>query len=124
MTIFVLDYDQTFTVDPDMWVEVSEIIKKRGFKVIGATARNKYEQITDQRYFDVCDSVIYCSGNAKQKVLQNFHFPEQIVWIDDAPTYIVHSYDDLHDQPYSQDPDIQDDFYMPFIQEGKRNENS
>jgi hypothetical protein len=115
MTTFVLDYDHTFTVNPDMWVELASIIKKHGFTLIGATARNRYEPITDQRYFDICDSVVYCAGNAKQKVLQNFHYPEKLVWIDDDPVYIVYSYSDVHDQMYCLDDTVAADYYTPHI---------
>jgi hypothetical protein len=117
MTVFVLDYDNTFSVNPEMWMQIVKIIKTNGYKIIGATARNRYEEIKDSRYFDACYMVVYCAGNSKQKVLQNMHIDDNIIWIDDDPQYIVHSYDEIHDKPYDpgEGVSITEDFYTPYI---------
>lgn len=114
MKIIALDYDKTFTANPDMWVEIAGIVKKH-FKILGVTARNRYETITDNRYFDICDEVIYCAGNAKQKVLQNFHYPEEVIWIDDDPVYIVQAYSEVHGHPYALNEYVADDYYTPLL---------
>lgn len=120
MTIFVLDYDNTFSINPDMWVQLVKVINTSGYRVIGATARNRYEAIKDTRYLNVCDVVVYCAGNSKQKVLQNLHIGDSIIWIDDDPQYIVHSYDEIHDKPYDpgEGVSITEDFYEPSVQRG------
>ena len=115
MPMIVLDYDKTFTANPDMWLQLTDIMKSNGYRVVGATARNRYEPVKDSRYFQACEFVVYCAGNSKKKVLQNLHLTEDIIWIDDDPRYIVHSYDDLHDQPYTLDTGIPDDFYSPSV---------
>jgi len=118
MVLFVLDYDNTFSVNPDMWLKIAKIVNDSGYRIVGATARNKYELITDQRYFSICDAVIYCAGNSKNKVLQNFHMPDKLIWIDDDPQYIIQSYTDIHNTMYDpgEGVEITADFYEPHIQ--------
>lgn len=86
--ILALDYDDTFTLDPDFWLEVVRVARERGHIV----------QIVTRRFptgnhgaikVDGID-VIYTSDRPKRQHLERNGLPKPHVWIDDGPEGIIH----------------------------------
>lgn len=74
-----LDYDGTYTLDPEFWDAFIFEAKDRGHSVVIVTSRSKDEPIESKT---ACH-VIYCSYDAKEK----FYNPD--IWIDNDPRYIT-----------------------------------
>ena len=86
-----LDYDNTYTADPEMWNEFIGMVKHRfGHDVRIVTARDERHDRTDElRSLENHLPVIYCRGVAKKWFLTHFgdgFVPD--VWIDDKPESI------------------------------------
>jgi hypothetical protein len=71
-----IDYDGTYTRDPDFWNQVIRMAQQRGHEVKCVTMRFPNEAV------DMPCDVIYTSRQSKR----NF-FPAD-VWIDDQPFFI------------------------------------
>lgn len=87
--IIALDYDDTFTKDPEAWVEAMRTMKLRGHTIIGVTMRYPSEASgMDKRYDDICEHIYFTGRVAKQSVMavQGVHVD---VWIDDNPKWIL-----------------------------------
>lgn len=72
-----LDFDNTVTLDPDLWEEFIQLAQKRGHSVTVVTSRYPGNPVPVNGI-----PVIYCSFTAKRK-----HFQAD-VWIDDDPKHI------------------------------------
>lgn len=86
-----LDYDHTFTADPDFWRLFIEQCDKSGHEVRIVTARDVCHDRT-QRLVDIEKFVIvvYCRGIAKKWFMTHFgdgFIPD--IWIDDKPESIL-----------------------------------
>lgn len=86
--LIALDYDETFTRDPDGWSDAMSVMRSYGHTVIGCTMRTPQERHgMHERYFDVCHEVYFSSRQGKREYLaSNNLFPN--VWIDDTPDFI------------------------------------
>ncbi len=84
-----IDYDDTYTRDPLMWVNIIAFFKRRGHMVYCVTSRSYHASspvIIDLG--NKVDEIYYTNGKAKQP----FMFAQGIridVWIDDNPLSIV-----------------------------------
>jgi hypothetical protein len=86
-----LDYDMTYSLDPQLWQTFGKIARAEGHDVRIVTARNdEFDRtaplIAAERHFPV----IYCRGIAKKWFLDHFgdgFIPD--VWIDDKPESIT-----------------------------------
>lgn len=81
-----IDFDDTFTTDPELWRAFAALAKKRGHKVICASLRmNTHEHTADLN--DAWDNkveIVLCSHNVKDEVCrQRGHRVD--IWIDDMP---------------------------------------
>ena len=88
--LFGLDYDDTYTADPDLWRQFISDAQRRGHKVVCVTARRKPPDFTcDPR---LPESVpIVCSGpEYKKHAAARAGYPVTI-WIDDTPELIAPS---------------------------------
>jgi hypothetical protein len=72
-----LDYDGTYTADPQFWTKVISLAAEHGHTVQCVTMRYSHEPI------DVPCEVIYTARKAKTKV------HDADVWIDDEPTWLL-----------------------------------
>ena len=72
-----LDYDKTYTADPDLWNDFIVIAQKRGHTVKIVTMRSPEETIVGAPV-----DVVYTSRKAKASVV------EADIWIDDSPSWI------------------------------------
>jgi hypothetical protein len=73
-----LDWDGTYTADPELWDAFAKLAASRGHRVTVVTLRDSLlEQVSTEL------PVVYCSRTAKRK-----HFRAD-VWIDDSPQWIT-----------------------------------
>lgn len=84
-----LDFDDTYTRDPDAWNRVIAIMRGQGHKVYCITMRNEAEGEPVRKALEGrVDEIYYTNRFAKQK----FMFERGInihVWIDDSPGWIL-----------------------------------
>lgn len=84
-----LDYDDTFTHDPETWLTIARTLRIAGHRVIGATMRYPAEAGgMDKRYEEACERIFFTGRRAKQAFL-HAHGDNVDVWIDDAPHWIL-----------------------------------
>lgn len=90
-----IDYDETYTRDPQAWDQIIDILKNSGHKVYCVTMRS--DDFPGES-LEVCaclngkvDAIFFTSGRQKSEYMYdmgiNIH-----VWIDDMPGTIVTSY--------------------------------
>lgn len=88
---FSLDYDDTYTKDPDLWLEFIKLLRSKGHNVLVVTMRAESDNDMDPRLLETA-RVIFTDGNQKLPFLQNQGIDIDI-WIDDRPDYIVRRFD-------------------------------
>lgn len=72
-----LDYDKTYTADPELWNRFIRDAQSRGHVVFIATMRYPHETIENAPV-----GVVYTSRQAKSKMVN------ADIWIDDSPAWI------------------------------------
>src|SRR5262252_7188038 len=77
-----IDYDDTFTVCPETWTEVCEVLRQNNARVFCVTSRTPEMKITD-----FVGEVFYTSGQPKAEYMQAQGVDVHI-WIDDMPWLI------------------------------------
>jgi hypothetical protein len=82
--IIALDYDGTFTADPELWQHFIRDATERGHKVVCVTMRYPDEPIGDM---DGVSEIIYTSREAKGPFMAALGRLMD-VWIDDKPHWI------------------------------------
>lgn len=87
--IIGLDYDDTWTRDPDGWYAACLLLKARGHRFYGVTMRYEREAGNmDGRYNDICEQVIFTGRKAKRAFTQGQCGIFIDVWIDDNPIWV------------------------------------
>lgn len=88
--LFALDYDETFTADPVLWLAFIGNAKQRGHAVIIATMRYPHEGAEIELVLkDKVEKIIYTSRKAKyEEVQRQGYYPS--IWIDDSPHFLFH----------------------------------
>lgn len=88
--LIALDYDDTYTKDPEYWLEFIESGKKRNHEFIVVTMRNELtnENLLDQRLVNNVKRVIYTNRKAKVQFVANLGIKPDI-WIDDRPWLLL-----------------------------------
>lgn len=82
-----LDFDDTFTRDPFLWVRFIQNAKEIGHEVLIVTARDSHNDGIKWRALEMTHSpapVIWCDGRPK-KAMCEAHGVHIDVWIDDNP---------------------------------------
>lgn len=94
--IIALDFDETFTEDPDLWIPFVHHAKKQGHRVAFVTFRNGPETSTPHGNSDILGyaaqleiEVVFTCHKQKRHV-----FPEADIWIDDMP-HLIPTYGEL-----------------------------
>jgi len=85
-----LDYDFTYTQDPELWDEFIASAKKRGHEVVCVTMRSRDEaqEIIDKFGDDV---PVHCTNRiAKVPFMNHMGIPINI-WIDDSPEWLLNN---------------------------------
>lgn len=81
-----IDYDNTYTADPELWDLFIVWAKRRGHIVFIATARSATRDINDQlRALQTVVPVYFCDGVAKRFWCLHFGPGNVDIWIDDKP---------------------------------------
>lgn len=83
MKVFAIDYDDTYTADPDLFDEFISLAKRRGHLVVCVTFRAP----SDALERDVGVEVFYTSGVMKAEFMSSQGLIPNI-WIDDMPHII------------------------------------
>lgn len=89
--VIALDYDDTFTLDPEAWHTAMWQLRKAGFTIVGCTFRNRAQLVPDSLFKDVCHSIVYTAGKAKEDAMRKRGY-EVAVWIDDNPKWVFNDY--------------------------------
>ena len=88
--ILSLDYDDTYTKDPEFWDIFIRMAKHKGHKVICLTMRRE-DELGDIPEKFKSEVPIFCSGR-KAKALYAMSKGLLIdVWIDDSPYWLNHN---------------------------------
>lgn len=82
-----LDYDSTYTVDPDLWLAFVKSCRERGHEVICVTMRHAWDDGLDPRLTALV-KVLFTGHEQKRAFCARQNIYPQ-VWIDDMPEYIV-----------------------------------
>jgi len=86
--LLALDYDETYTEDPEFWDLVIALAVTRGHSVICATMRHEHEgeEIVSSLGHKV-ERIIFTGRKAKHQFVQEAgYYPS--VWIDDSPHWL------------------------------------
>lgn len=86
--LLALDYDETYTEDPEFWDLVIGLAVTRGHSVICATMRHEHEgeEIVSNLGHKV-ERIIFTGRKAKHRFVQEAgYYPS--VWIDDSPHWL------------------------------------
>ena len=85
--IIALDYDDTYTRDPNFWDSVIQLAQNKGHKVVCITMRYPYE-IDKEKFPDV--EIICTNRQAKWFYIQEHNIRIDI-WIDDSPYFLLNN---------------------------------
>lgn len=84
-----LDFDKTYTLDPELWNAFIVAARARGHQVICVTMRY-HQEGDDVRMMlgDLVDDIIFTKRKAKSPYVDNRGLQID-VWIDDSPHWIL-----------------------------------
>lgn len=87
--IIALDYDNTFTADPEFWLEFIELVRKYNHTVICVTARSDTLSNRQELHFSLPIYVekFFCGDMPKAAYMKHTNYKVDI-WIDDRPELI------------------------------------
>lgn len=84
-----LDFDDTFTADPSLWIDFITSAKARGHDV--ACVSYRYET-AKQEILDALSHIgiaIFCNGGVAKRSYMSSIGIEPDIWIDDMPELII-----------------------------------
>ncbi len=85
-----LDYDDTYTRDPEIWDRFIENCHKHGHTVFCVTMRYESEGDDVKRDLDhLVKKIIFTGRKAKQKFMFDLGYNVH-VWIDDNPGFVIY----------------------------------
>lgn len=87
--LIALDYDGTYTADPEFWLDFIKMSEARGHEIVVATMRTPEEKETmDDKLLDAIPWVVTTSRKAKKQFLLDYGIAPDI-WIDDHPLFLL-----------------------------------
>ena len=87
-TLFALDFDGTYTRDPELWLTFIKLLAARGHDVVVATMRTFDERDTMcPKLLEAVPWIVFTSRRAKKEYLAAFGIHPDI-WIDDQPHFL------------------------------------
>lgn len=90
MLKIAVDYDETYTADPDLWYEFMSSARDRGHHVFICTYRDdRFDVDETLAFLDQDDfQIVYTRGVAKKWWCEQFGPGKVDIWIDDKPNRI------------------------------------
>ena len=90
--LICLDYDNTYTADPELWNGFITMAQERGHSVIVATMRDAVLEgaIVKMELEQRVSDIIFTNRKAKKPFLEKLGVHPDI-WIDDIPEFITNS---------------------------------
>ncbi|CAN7331125.1 hypothetical protein LJR084_001943 [Variovorax sp. LjRoot84] len=89
--LIALDYDGTYTADPDLWIGFISAARARGHQVWLVTMRDEFEAADVHRQLlGKVDRIVFTGRRAKLPFLQARGIKPHI-WIDDMPHWILNN---------------------------------
>lgn len=91
--LIAIDFDDTYTADPEGWRAVIDMMRARGHEFICVTARNDHGKMADEvlEEFKSKDgiymSVVFAGFDLKRAAAEKLGYKVDI-WIDDCPSMI------------------------------------
>lgn len=88
-----IDFDGTYTADPQLWNLFIMQAKSLGHKIYCVTMRyadEKEAAIVQNTIGNYCDEIIYTARIAKKEITNNLNIKIDI-WIDDNPAWIYNN---------------------------------
>lgn len=83
-----LDYDETYTEDPECWNEVINVFKKYGHRVFCISARS--ENMDNRIELEsVLDIPVFLTGHKSKRDFAKLNDLDIDVWIDDRPEAVL-----------------------------------
>ena len=87
--LIALDYDDTFTRHPSLWVEFIRTARSSGHEVMCVTMRHESEgEQVNRQLFGKVNRIIFTGRKAKKRTME-FLGLKVDVWIDDCPHFIL-----------------------------------
>ena len=88
--LIALDYDGTYTADPELWNAFIENARDRGHEVIVATMRYKETEadMVEVSLRDKVNAIIYTNRKAKKTSVRQQFGRDPDIWIDDNPDWL------------------------------------
>ena len=83
--IIALDYDGTFTEDPDLWIEYILDARSRNHRIVIVTLRYASENIPEEIVHSVGGGNVFYTGRKAKKPFMAVLGIHPNVWIDDHP---------------------------------------
>lgn len=93
--LIAIDFDDTFTADPELFSAMMLSAIERGHRVICVTSRRNSEENSNdmleifEKHNLLKIQIIFCNIDSKLWTMEKLKFKVDI-WIDDAPYSIVH----------------------------------
>lgn len=84
MLVIAIDYDDTYTADPELWDMFIKSAQEKGHYVFIATFRGEDDPIENPNGLEVA----YCNRKPKLHAVRELGLPEPSIWIDDWPWLI------------------------------------
>lgn len=85
--IIAIDFDKTFTEDPQLWLSFIHNASLRGHEIICATSRKEYSNDMNRHGWPIQYPIVYCWGQFKEHACAKAGYKVDI-WIDDIPGMI------------------------------------
>jgi len=89
--LIAIDFDETFTADPELWAEFLVRARSRGHTAICATMRFEHEGAEVRAHMHgLVEKIIFTGRKAKMQAVQEaWYYPS--VWIDDSPLWLFNN---------------------------------
>jgi hypothetical protein len=82
--IISIDYDKTWTEDPDLWHDFANVARHRRHSVVMVTGRKGWTDDMARGHIPTWIPIIYAGDQMKEKAARAAGYPVD-VWIDDMP---------------------------------------
>ena len=85
--LLVIDYDDTYTLDPVFWDDMIHNAQTRGHTVVCCTASTRPE-VVERMSRHLVDVLVMPTESNKWDTVESKYTMENVVWIDDKPEVI------------------------------------